>query len=300
MQSRWNALPKEQCEGIKNYVVSIIIKTSSDEESLKRERLLLNKMNLILVKILKYEWPRNWPSFIGDLVRASRTNVSLCENNMVILRLLSEEVFDFSAEQMTTVKAKTLKSQLCGEFAEIFQLCTEVLERAQKASLIVATLEALLRFLRWIPLGYIFETGLAPTLISRFFVVPAFRNAALKCVTEIFGLSPVGAEYSPRVVELYGMAMDGLTTMIPMTDSLDLCRAYAESASEEQKFLQNLALFFATSLGTHLRLLEQHVPHERLLLSHMYLLRLSLVEDREVFKVCLEYWAKFVHTFVLV
>lgn len=293
ISTRWNALPREQCEGIKNYVVSIIIKASSEEGTMRKERMLLNKMNLLLVKILKQEWPRNWPSFIPDVVGASRTNVTLCENNMVILKLLSEEIFDFSADQMTTVKAKAMKTQLQGEFSEIFQLCTEVLEKAQKGSLIVATLEALLRFLRWIPLGYIFETSLVPTLTQRFLAVPAFRNAALKCITEVCGLE-MQAEYRPAFVQIFTQAMDSLAGMLPMSSALDLNEAFRSSGAEEQRFLQNLALFFATSLGTHVRLFEAHVGQERLLLAHMYLLKLSLVEDREMFKVCLEYWARFV------
>lgn len=86
---------------------------------------------------------------------------------MVILRLLSEEIFDFSAEQMTQAKIKNLKNQLGDEFSEIFKLCCEVLEEAQKTSLIKATLETLLRFLNWIPLGYIFETSIIDLLITR-------------------------------------------------------------------------------------------------------------------------------------
>jgi len=86
---------------------------------------------------------------------------------MVILKLLSEEIFDFSAEQMTQTKIKNLKNQMCGEFSEIFKLCSEVLEEAQKVSLIKATLETLLRFLNWIPLGYIFETTIIDLLLNR-------------------------------------------------------------------------------------------------------------------------------------
>jgi exportin-1 len=86
---------------------------------------------------------------------------------MVILRLLSEEVFDYSAEQLTQTKIKNLKNQMCGEFSEIFKLCSEVLEEAQKSSLIKATLETLLRFLNWIPLGYIFETTIIDQLLNR-------------------------------------------------------------------------------------------------------------------------------------
>lgn len=86
---------------------------------------------------------------------------------MVILKLLSEEIFDFSAEQMTQRKITNLKNQMCGEFSDIFKLCSEVLQDATKPSLIKATLECLLRFLNWIPLGFIFETTIIDLLLSR-------------------------------------------------------------------------------------------------------------------------------------
>ena len=186
--TRWKVLPREQClgplsnltdgyrfwfvvanrtSGIRNFVVNFIIQASDTEESLRSQRTLLNKLNLVLVSILKQEWPHNWPTFIPELVESCKTNLSLCENNMVILRLLSEEVFDYSAEQMTQSKIKNLKNQMCGEFSEIFKLCQEVLEEAQKVSLIKATLETRLRFLNWIPLGYIFETTIIDLLLNR-------------------------------------------------------------------------------------------------------------------------------------
>ncbi len=57
----------------------------------------------VLVDILKQDWPHKWPSFIPDIVGASKTNETLCENSMAILRLLSEEVFDFSKDSLTAV-----------------------------------------------------------------------------------------------------------------------------------------------------------------------------------------------------
>jgi exportin-1 len=121
----------------------------------------------VVWQILKQEWPHNWPNFIPELVDSSKTNLSLCENNMVILKLLSEEIFDFSGEQMTQAKAKNLKNQMSSEFSEIFKLCQEILEEAQKPTLIKATLETLLRFMNWIPLGYIFETTIIDVLLNR-------------------------------------------------------------------------------------------------------------------------------------
>ena len=142
-------------------------------------------------QVLKQEWPHNWPNFITELVESSKANLSLCENNMVILKLLSEEIFDFSAEQMTQAKIRHLKNQMCGEFSDIFKLCSEVLEEAQKASLIKATLETLLRFLNWIPLGYIFETTVIDLLLTRVCIIPVFSDTGLSLAPTVPG--------SPRI-----------------------------------------------------------------------------------------------------
>ena len=108
---------------------------------------------IFFLQILKREWPKNWESFIPDIIGASKTNESLCQNNMIILKLLSEEVFDFSTGQMTQTKAKHLKDTMCSQFSEVFTLCQFVMENSQNPPLVGATLETLLRFLNWIPLG---------------------------------------------------------------------------------------------------------------------------------------------------
>jgi exportin-1 len=68
---------------------------------------------------------------------------------------------------MVSQKVKDLKNQLCGEFSQVFQLCMLVLTSAAKQSLLLATLNTTLRFLNWIPLGYIFETDLIRILVEK-------------------------------------------------------------------------------------------------------------------------------------
>lgn len=48
------------------------VQLSTDEAVMRAEALLINKMNLVLVQVLKQEWPTNWPTFIPDLVEASK------------------------------------------------------------------------------------------------------------------------------------------------------------------------------------------------------------------------------------
>ncbi|KAJ7821373.1 CRM1 C terminal-domain-containing protein [Mycena olivaceomarginata] len=289
--TRWKTLPESQQQGIRNFIVGETVKVASDDVSLRRERAYLNKLNLVLVQVLKQEWPHNWPTFISELVQSSTVNLSLCENNMAILKLLSEEIFDFSAEQMTQTKTKNLKNQISSEFSEIFKLCCEVLKDANKSSLIKATLETLLRFLNWIPLGYIFETQVIDLLLTRFLEQVEFRNVTLKCLAEIAALE-VGPEYDQKFVILFAMVMAAVNRMIP--PNTDIAQGYAESDDDVQELILNLTLFLTNFLSAHLSALEAEANRDALLNAHLYLVKISQVEEREVFKIALEYWTKLV------
>ncbi|KAF3456042.1 hypothetical protein FNV43_RR00685 [Rhamnella rubrinervis] len=105
---RWNALPVEQRDGMKNYISDVIVQLSSNEASFWVERLYVNKLNIILVQILKHDWPARWQgfipdlvsaaktsSFIPDLVSAAKTSETICENCMAILKELLKALIGF-------------------------------------------------------------------------------------------------------------------------------------------------------------------------------------------------------------
>ncbi|KAG0497089.1 hypothetical protein HPP92_001780 [Vanilla planifolia] len=283
---RWNALPTDQRDGIKNYISDLIVQLSSNEASYRQEKLYVNKLNIILVQVLKHEWPARWQSFIPDLVSAAKTNETICENCMAILKLLSEEVFDFSRGEMTQIKIKELKHSLNSEFQLIHELCLYVLSASQRTELIRATLATLHAFLSWIPLGYIFESPLLETLL-KIFPVPAYRNLTLQCLTEIAALH-FGEFYDMQYVKMYMIFMVQLQTILPGTNIPD---AYANGSSDEQAFILNLALFFTSFFKSHIQILERTDENRvSLLLGLDYLIGISYVDDTEVFKVCLDYW----------
>ncbi|CAJ1934058.1 unnamed protein product [Sphenostylis stenocarpa] len=275
---RWNALPVEQRDGMKNFISDVIVQLSSNDASFRAERLYVNKLNIILVQILKHEWPVRWRSFIPDLVSAAKTSETICENCMAILKLLSEEVFDFSRGEMTQQKIKELKQSLNSECQLIHELCFYVLSASQRTELIRATLSTLHAFLSWIPLGYIFESPLVASL-------------------------EYGGYYDVQYVKMYNIFMVQLQSILPPTTNIP--EAYAQGSSEEQAFIQNLALFFTSFYGAsfifsvycssgyfiHIRILESTQENiAALLLGLEYLINISYVDDTEVFKVCLDYW----------
>lgn len=288
---KWGALPMEQREGIKNYLSNLVIRFATNEPLFRKENTFVNKLNIILVQILKHDWPSRWSSFVPDIVAASKTSETLCENSMRILKLLSEEVFEFSKLDLTQAKTKELKVSLNSEFRLIHELCVFVLLNTRKEELVKATLETLNVYLTWVPLGYIFESNLLEILLQ-LFPQPPLRNIALQCLTEV-AILQTGPDLNSHFETFYRIFMSQLQQIVPIT--VNIPEAYEKGTDEQQKFIQNLALFFTGFFKAHIGLLETSPENQQLLLLGLdYLVNISYVDSTEVFKTCLDYWNYFV------
>lgn len=68
---------------------------------------------------------------------------------------------------MTVAKTNELKQQFNNEFSMIYQLCELVLIKSAKPQLLIVSLDAMLGFLSWIPIEYVFQTKMIQLLIDR-------------------------------------------------------------------------------------------------------------------------------------
>ena len=130
-----------------------------------------------------------------------------------------------------------------------------------------------------------------------------YRNATLKCLTEIGSLNVIDS-YDPQLIFLFQNTMMDIANFMPL-DRTNMMLAYNGGSYDEQTFLQNLTLFICGFLREHLHLIETQYKTDKkalesggnrsgLELAHLYLLKLSEIEEREIFKICLEYWIKLV------
>ena len=121
--------------------------------------------------------------------------------------------------------------------------------------------------------------------------VPEFRNVTLKCLAEIAALN-VGPEYDPKFVILFAMVMTAINRMIP--PNTNIAEAYSNANDSGQELVLNLALFLTNFLSNHLAAVETEQNRDVLLNAHLYMVKVSQVDEREIFKICLEYWLKLV------
>lgn len=113
----------------------------------------------------------------------------------------------------------------------------------------------------------------------------------LKCLAEIAGLN-VGPEYDPKFVILFAMVMTAVNRMIP--PNTNIAEAYTNANDSGQELVLNFALFLTNFLSNHLVAVETEQNRDVLLNAHLYMVKISQVDEREIFKICLEYWLKLV------
>lgn len=88
------------------------------------------------------------------------------------------------------------------------------------------------------------------------------------------------------------MVMTSINRMIP--PSTNVAQAYANATDNGQELILNLSLFLANFLSNHVRVVEPESHRDVLLNAHLYMVKVSQVDEREIFKICLEYWVKLV------
>mmetsp|Transcript_52155 Transcript_52155/g.124265 ORF Transcript_52155/g.124265 Transcript_52155/m.124265 type:complete len:1113 (-) Transcript_52155:113-3451(-) len=296
IETRWLVLPEQQRNGVKNYVVQLVIRISADEQSVASHKHFLTKLNETLVHIVKQEWPHQWANFIPDICSSSRTNQSLCQNNLRILNMLSEEVFNFGRNRMVSRKVAQLKDSLNAQFSTIYELCDFIFKThlsqpgAVQASLLNTALETLSNFLSWIPLGYIFETDLIKTLLVSFWDPLDQRIACVKCLNEIACLRDGVQQYAPQITQCFQGVVDKIN-QLPDRLPQDCTALPAPQRVFWEVFHNQLALLLTGFLKNDMLRMEAQMTHTMPALK--YLVRITAGPNEETFKICVEFW----HTF---
>jgi len=294
--TRWMVLPESQKAGIKNYVVQLVIKISADEHFATTQKHFLTKLNETLVQIVKQEWPHSWENFIPDLCGSCKTNQLLCENNLRILNMLSEEIFTFGKSHMVSNKVVKLKESLNSQFAAIYELCDFILRShvqspgSVKPSLITTTLSTLANFLEWIALGFIFETDLIQMLLIHFWDPLEYRIECAKCLNEIACLHDGVQQYQPQMIRCFQGVVEKIQQLPEISPQSSASLAGPQRVFWEV-FHNQVALLLTGFLKHHMSAMEAQSRY--MMPALKYLVRISMGPNEETFKICVEFWQTF-------
>ena len=116
--------------------------------------------------------------------------------------------------------------------------------------------------------------------------VHQFRNDTLRCLSEIAQIND--QLYLQKYEVLFCTVMERMNVLLPFNTNIP--KAYKDGSDYDQQFIQLVALFFTTLFKNQLAILEKDQFKQFLVQAHLYLVAISEVDDKELFKTCLEYW----------
>lgn len=144
-------------------------------------------------------------------------------------------------------------------------------------------------------MGYLFDSNITAIFITKFLDRIEFRNCVLQILSEIFLLT-FPADYNKSVIEIFVKVFSTIQSTIPYYKDLDMAILFKKCNNQDAIFIKDVTIFLTTVISHHLNILESNIDNSLLLLSFFYLLKFTYIDDKEILKICLEFWQSFVES----
>ena len=194
-------------------MVTLLIKFVVDNNffSNSQNHFVINKLNIVIVIIAKNEWTTSWPNFISELCNSSKTDANLCENNMKLLILLSEEINVFWKNSLTTKKAYELREKMSKEFIEVFNLCQLIISNANSVNknLLIQSIKLFGEYMNWFPINLTLNVDIMKQTLLNFKNLSSCRTETMRCLGNLFGIQMKNipnneiVKYKELLVQMY-------------------------------------------------------------------------------------------------
>jgi exportin-5 len=131
---RWNDYNEQIKSEIKNRLMGIIINLDTNERNMVRgPAYVKNSMCLVIIELVKREWPQNWPTLINDLFEIATKSNEHKKLIFVIFKYIAEEFIESessSVSQMPTQRRKDINQYLNQNMKNIFHFYLDALEHS--------------------------------------------------------------------------------------------------------------------------------------------------------------------------
>ena len=326
IKEKWNLLDENSKLSLRNFLVTLLIQyvTNNDFYNNSNNSFVINKLNIVIVIIAKNEWTTTWPNFISELCNSSKSNPNLCENNMKLLILLSEEINVFWKNSLTAKKAFQLREKMSKEFIEVFNLCQLIINNSNqvKQSLLIQSIKLFAEYMNWFPINLTLNQDIMRKTLTNFKELSFCRTETMKCLGSLFGIKINISSFNGNTIELNQcrqLLMQMYQTFIQIMDTeivkgknfADQYKIIFNNNPEKLSGYEKMTLSFENSLinffksnmtyiqeydfveGTRPanQFLDIFIPQITSGLN--YLAQFLLIENEEIFKAAVDFWLWF-------
>eukprot|EP00796_Vickermania_ingenoplastis_P010057 gene10057-7027_t len=277
----WNALDDATRTNIRTTIITEISKQCTSFQQIRQNKVLLTKLNSTLVSIAKREWPVRWPDFIKDICVSASPDHPMVENNLNLLRIVGEEVFEFGSKTLTSRWIERKKTALANDFAAIM--------------LLQVVLDTLTEYIPWVDPSLVFDEPLLDHIASLTTGDSNIRAAAVRCLGEVVSLrlasGGVGDIHSQIMVRVFEKAMGYIVSILPTSHySLmeQIVQFYESNPSQNYDYVLSLNGMLTSFMKNYYS--RVYYNSQLILGIHALLVGMSNIFEKELFKACVEYW----------
>ena len=303
-------------------MVTLLIKFVVDNNffSNSQNHFVINKLHIVIVIIAKNEWTTSWPNFISELCNSSKTDANLCENNMKLLILLSEEINVFWKNSLTTKKAYELREKMSKEFIEVFNLCQLIISNANSVNknLLIQSIKLFGEYMNWFPINLTLNVDIMKQTLLNFKNLSSCRTETMRCLGNLFGIQMKNipnneiVKYKELLVQMYQTFIQIMDTeIVKQKNFADQYKVILNNNPEKLSGYEKMTLNFEISLINFFKsnlsyiqsfdfpegtrqvndFLNNNIP--QLTNGLNYLVQFMSIENEEIFKAAVDFWLWF-------
>ena len=322
IKEKWDLLDNDSKLNLRNFLVGLLIKFVMDKNFYgnNTNHFLINKLNIVIVIIAKNEWTTTWPNFISELCNSSKSDPNLCENNMKLLILLSEEINVFWKNSLTAKKAYELREKMSKEFIEVFNLCQLIMNNSNSVSknLLIKAIQLFAEYMNWFPINLTLNQEIMKKTLMNFKDLSSCRTETMKCLGNLFGIKMKNLSqneinnYRNLLIQMYQTFIQIMDTQIVKDKNFADQYKYIQENNalkltgyEEMthSFEMSLINFFKSNMsyiqsydfaeGTRPvnQFLESYIPQISSGLN--YMTQFLFIENEEIFQAAVDFWLWF-------
>ena len=322
IKEKWNLLDNDSKLNLRNFLVGLLIKFVMDKNFYgnNTNHFLINKLNIVIVIIAKNEWTTTWPNFISELCNSSKSDPNLCENNMKLLILLSEEINVFWKNSLTAKKAYELREKMSKEFIEVFNLCQLIMNNSNSVSknLLIKAIQLFAEYMNWFPINLTLNQEIMKKTLMNFKDLSSCRTETMKCLGNLFGIKMKNLSqneinsYRNLLIQMYQTFIQIMDTQIVKDKNFaDQYKFIQENSASKltgyeemtHSFEMSLINFFKSNMsyiqsydfaeGTRAvnQFLESYIPQISSGLN--YMTQFLFIENEEIFQAAVDFWLWF-------
>ena len=326
IKEKWNLLDENSKLNLRNFLVTLLIKFVTDNNFFGnlQNSFVINKLNIIIVIIAKNEWTTTWTNFISELCNSSKSNPNLCENNMKLLILLSEEINIFWKSSLTAKKAYELRNKMSNEFIEVFNLCQLIINNSNqvKQSLLIQSIKLFAEYMNWFPINLTLNQDIMMKTLINFKELSFCRTETMRCLGNLFGIKMNVNMFNGNINEIKNyreLLIQMYQTFIQIMDTeivkgknfADQYKIIYNNNPEKLTGYEKMTLNFENSLVNFFKsnityiqsfdfvegtkkasqFLNNYIP--QIFSGLNYLTQFLLIENEEIFKAAVDFWLWF-------